>query len=312
MMRTVAIRTTGVGAVLLLGLGGLGACTGGDSSKSSGSAGMESPAAASGGSVGAGGAGRAQAEPAGAGGPSAAAAAKAPARAVVRTASLSITAKNVDTAADRVARIAVEQGGRVDADDRSGSGSGRTASLTVRVQPVHLETAMTLVDTLGKENDRSLQAQDVTQTKVDTDARVKALTTSVTRLRVLMSHSATVGDLLRVETQLSTREAELQSLKAQQTSLAGQVALASLTVNLHATTPPAVKARTGVHPTGFGAALSSGLHAVAVGFALVAAGLGYALPALVLLGLLTALAWLLLRRRPARAKPSTPATDPDL
>lgn len=295
MKRTAVIRTTGVGAVLLLTLGGLGACTDGSKKSSSGSLDTASSAGASGGAA----AGGAQSKAAGAGTAyaAAAAAAKAPARAVVRTASLSITAKDVDVAADRVAKVAVGQGGRVDADDRSGAGTGRTASLTVRVLPANLETAMTLVDALGTENDRSLKAQDVTQTKVDNDARVKALTTSVTRLRVLMSHSATVGDLLGVETQLSTREAELRSLKAQQTSLAGQVALASLTVDLHATTPPAVKARTGVHPTGFGAALGSGLHAVAVGFALVAAGLGYALPALALVVVIAALAWLMLRRR---------------
>lgn len=267
-----------------------------------------SSAAASGGSAGA--AGEAQAKAAGGGTAVAAAAAKAPARAVVRTASLSITAKNVDTAADRVTRIAVEQGGRVDADERSGAGTDRSASLTVRVQPAHLETAMTLVDALGTENDRSLKAQDVTQTKVDTDARVRALTTSVNRLRVLLSHSATVGDLLGVETQLSTREAELQSLKAQQTALVGQVALVSLTVDLHATTPPAVRARTGVHPTGFGAAFGSGVHAVAVGLRLLAAGLGYALPVLLPLALIVALAWRL-RRRPARAKPPVPAIDTD-
>lgn len=306
-MKRSAGRIAGTGLVVLLGMGGLGACTGGSSSKSSTAFDAQADSATS--AAG----GGAQAAPASAAAsaaaaPSAAAAAKTQvARAVIRTASMSVIAKDVDAAADRVSKLAVEQGGRVDADDRSGADAQRTATLVVRVLPARLETAMTLAAAQGKEDDRSLKAQDVTQRTVDIDARVKALTTSVTRLRVLMSHSANVGDLLGVETQLSTREAELQSLKAQQTSLAGQVALASLTVNLRAVPTPPVKARTGVHPTTFTSAFGSGVHAVAVGFRLVAAGLGYALPVLLPLALLAAVAWRLRRHRSAPTASVPPA-----
>lgn len=309
MKRSAGTRIAGVGLVLLVGVGGLGACTGGSSSKSS--AAFDQQAASATGAAGGGAAAPASAAASAASVPSGAPAAKTQvARAVIRTASMSVIAKDVDAAADRVSKLAVEQGGRVDADDRSGADAERTATLVVRVAPARLETAMTLAAAQGKEDDRSLKAQDVTQRTVDTDARVKALTTSVTRLRVLMSHSANVRDLLGVETQLSTREAELESLKAQQTSLAGQVALASLTVSLRAPAlvpkPPA-KARTGLHPTAFTSAFGSGVHAVAVGLRLVAAGLGYALPVLLPLAFLAAVAWRLRRHRSAPTASVPPA-----
>ena len=287
-----------MGMALLVALAGLGACTGENSRKSSSSAGgydaPQAPSAAGGVAL--------------AGGSAASAAKGDSARVVVRTASIAITTKNVDVAADKVASIAREQGGRVDGDNRSGTDASRTATLVVRVLPVHLERAMTLAAALGRETRRSLSADDVTQTKVDLDARVSALATSVTRLRELLRHSANVQDLLGVETQLSSREADLESMRAKQAALAGQVALASLTVTLSATSPPPPKARVGVHPAGFITAFAAGAHAVAVGFRLLAAGLGYSLPVLGPLALLLLLAWRLRRRR--RASPAAGTAPP--
>ena len=158
---------------------------------------------------------------------------------------------------------------------------------------------MTLIGALGKETSRTLQDQDVSQSTVDLAARTAALQTSVVRLRALLSKSANVSALLAVESQLSDRESELESLVAQKNALAGQVSLATLTVSLKAKPAPAVVARkkpAGIHPTGFVSALGSGLHAVGVWILLMLAGLGYALPVLVPLGLLAALIWWLRRR----------------
>lgn len=293
-----SLSTTAMaGVAVLAGLAALAGCSGGGGTKTSSTGYSEqdrgavavgkAPVAAAAGSAAAGG---------------------SPAqRAVVRTASISVTAADVDAAADRVTKLAGEQGGRVEGDERSGTDSRRTATLTVRVLPTRLETTMTVVAALGRETGRSLQAQDVTDTKVDLDARTAALSTSVTRLRQLLRTSSDVGSLLAVEKQLSSREADLEALQAKRTSLANQVSLASLTVSLYATAPPAVKPRTGVHPTGFVSAFGSGVHAVAVGLRLAAAGLGYSLPVLVPLVLLLLLAWRL-RPRSAPSDPAAPST----
>ena len=54
---------------------------------------------------------------------------------------------------------------------------------------------------------------------VDLDARIKALQTSVDRMTQLLAQATRIEDLLAIETQLSQRQAELDSLKAQRTWL---------------------------------------------------------------------------------------------
>ena len=59
----------------------------------------------------------------------------------------------------------------------------------------------------------------MTATKADLDARTSAFATSVTRLQQLMAHSGTIGDLVALESQLTQRESDLESMQAQRRAL---------------------------------------------------------------------------------------------
>jgi Ca-activated chloride channel homolog len=216
-------------------------------------------------------------------------------RDIVRTAALNVEVADVDVAAELVLSRARKVGGRVDGDNRRSSGKNRSAQLVLRVPPAALDDLINKdLKGLGTETNRTVTGDDVTAARADVDARVKALTTSVDRLRDFLKHSGTITDLVQLESQLSQREAELESTVAQQRALADQITLATLTVDL--VVERSAVTRAGGGPTGFGSALGNGLHGLVVGVRWVLAVAGYALP-FVLLVAVVLLPLLVIRRR---------------
>ncbi|MGI8665624.1 MAG: DUF4349 domain-containing protein [Jatrophihabitans sp.] len=221
-------------------------------------------------------------------------------RDIVRTATLDVTVRNVDRAADSAVASTVAFGGRADGDDRTSSDTGRRADLVLRVPPAKLEALLAAVVRLGHENNRTDHGEDVTSARADVDSRVQTLNTSVARLRDFLQKSGSITDLVALESQLTQRESELESTVAQQRALADQVGLASLTVQLSSTGPVSAHAS---GPSGFGSALTGGLSALLLVLRWSGAVLGYALP--LLLGALLVLLPLALwwRRRGSRPVP---------
>jgi hypothetical protein len=220
-------------------------------------------------------------------------------RTIVRTAAVTIGAKEVDATADKIVALATKPGERVDGDQRSKDQDSRRAELTLRILPDRLNEVIAAIDAMGREVSRSIRGEDVTATKADIDARLAALDASVTRLRTFLTQSTSVENLLALEKQLSDRQGELDAMTARQKALADEVSLATLTVTVVQTgTPAAVEKDSG--PAGFGSALSDGWHGLTLSFRWVLATLGYILPigAVVLgVGLAAAITWR--RRRPA-------------
>jgi hypothetical protein len=225
-------------------------------------------------------------------------------RAVVRTASLSVTVTNVDQAADRALAAAGTAGGRVDGDDRNEDSAGRHAELVLRVPAAKLDALIGTVSKLGHEDSRTVHGDDVTANQADVNARVQELTISVGRLQDFLKHSGSISDLVSLESTLTQREADLQSTVAQQRALSDQVDLSTLTVDLHT---KAGAIRTGSGPAGFGSAVRRALDGLLLSLRWLAALLGYLLPFLVVLavpGVPAALWWR--RNRRTRRTPVTP------
>jgi hypothetical protein len=219
-------------------------------------------------------------------------------RAIVRTGTVSIEVGDVDQAADAVLARAAKVGGRIDGDNRSGTSRQRLAEITVRVPPDALDALMQQLKTLGQETNRTIKGEDVTAAKADVDARVQALRTSVGRLREFLKRSGSIDDLVKLESQLSQRESELESTVGQQRALSDQITLATLTVQLSQRNG-GITAAAKHDPSGFGAALGTGWHGMVLGARWVLAVVGYALPFAVLAGLV-AMALLIVRRRRRR------------
>ncbi|WP_052739925.1 DUF4349 domain-containing protein [Mycobacterium sp. UM_Kg27] len=154
-------------------------------------------------------------------------------RDVVTTGSLNIAVTDVGGSVDRLIELAAGLGGRV--DDRTEStapGRSHTAELTLRIPSAKIDEFLDGARQLGDVSSIALRHDDVTGQRVDLDARVAALQASVDRLTSLMKSASTTADLLQAEKELTSRQADLDSLRAQRTQLGDQISYATLTVSL--------------------------------------------------------------------------------
>lgn len=226
----------------------------------------------------------------------------------IRTAQMTVAiagAADVSGKADQAGAIALGAGGEVDADNRT-SGRFASAVLVLRVPPDSLPSVLHELSQLGSEKSRSLSTTDVTERVADVNSRVASAREAIVRLRTLYARATKVPDIIEVESDLSGREASLESLEAQQRSLARQTALATITLTLQ--TAPKVVARPKpkhhTSPGGFVGGIKRGWHGFAAAAGWVAGAIGTVLPfaaLVVLLAIAGRLAW---GRRPRRTAPA--------
>lgn len=159
-------------------------------------------------------------------------------RDVVKTASMTITVSNPSEAADEAAVIAERVDGRVDSrSEDAGSGTGRAmTSIVLRVPVAKLDEVVRELKALGTVETATTTAEDVTAQRVDLDARIRALQTSVDRLLAIMRDARDPEALIRAEDALSERQAELDSLRAQRETLGDQIAYSTVNVSFYAQT----------------------------------------------------------------------------
>ncbi|MEV0285759.1 MULTISPECIES: DUF4349 domain-containing protein [unclassified Kribbella] len=222
-------------------------------------------------------------------------------RAIIKTGSLTIEAEDVD--AQRQQAITVISGlkGQVASEDTGSDDDGKItrANLVLKVPTASYETAIQRLSELGKRMQIHQESSDVTEQVVDVESRIASQRASLERMRTLLTKANTIGEIVSVETELTRREADLESLLAKQKNLALQTELATLALTLTAKGEPPV-------PTdpdrGFVAGLKGGWDAFAAAFAFLATALGALLPFLVLIALIAVPLWKFrnrVRRQPA-------------
>lgn len=213
-------------------------------------------------------------------------------RDIVTTGSLQMVVAEPVQLADRLVSAVTDAGGRVDSrSERSGTSSrsgSPVVNLVVRIPADKLDAVLADVKKLGAVRSMSINHADVTSQRVDLDARIEALQTSVNRLLELMRRADNTADLLAAESSLTQRQAELDSLRAQRATLGDQISYATINVN--------ISAEPTVTRVGFLGALDRGWHSVlsaAYGIMLTA---GFLLPWLPVLAVLVLAVVLVLRR----------------
>ena len=159
-------------------------------------------------------------------------------RDIVKTASMTVVVANPSEAADKAAVIAGDAQGRVDSrSEDAGSGRGKAStSVTLRIPAAKLDEAMRDLKALGTVERAEVSAEDVTAQRVDLDARIKALQTSVDRLLAIMRDARDPDALIKAEDALSKRQAELDSLRAQREALGDRIDYSTVNVTFVAET----------------------------------------------------------------------------
>ena len=310
-----------VGALLLAG--SLAACSGGDdlatssgltdsSSGSGGGTGAEAPGPQDPGAVAGDGTAAEREEDKGSGAATSTAARVLPSdRDIVYRGSITVQVQDVSKAADRAEALATGADGVVFSEqsttDPQHPRFGQ-ATLTLRVPPSAFGPTLDGLSRLGKELDRQRSAEDVTTQMTDVDSRVRSQQRSVDRVRVLLGQAKTIGEVVQVESELSRREADLESLEAQLAKLKDVTDLATVEVTLVSPDRTPTPVKDDSPDLGFLTGLRGGLGALG-GIALVAVTvLGALAPFALVVALLGVPAYLVLRtRRRDTTTPPAPA-----
>lgn len=214
-----------------------------------------------------------------------------------------IVEQPLDAAAEAV-RITESAGGRVDGRTEYAPVDGRrgSATLTLRLPADRLTAVLEDLKALGEVDEVSLNSSDVTMETRDLDARITALEAAVERLLALLATADTTEALIQLETAITDRQAELESLKSQQRYLADQVSMSTITLNLVSTQDAPVD-----DPVTFLDGLEAGWNAFVAFFAGLVVALGVLLPWLVLAGVIAFVIIVIVRaRRRAKATPPAP------
>jgi hypothetical protein len=213
-------------------------------------------------------------------------------RDVITTGSLSITATDPVAASESAVTITEQAGGRVDSRSENPATEIQPASanLSLRIPSDELDRTLAELKKLGRLNFVSLTAQDVTQQSQDLDARITALTTSVDRLLALMASATSTTDLISIESALSSRQGERESLQSQRDFLADQIDYSTVQLELVAEGTVAAGG-----PDNFWSGIITGWTALVTALGGLLIALGVALPWLVVLAILGAIVLLIAR-----------------
>ncbi|MER5311574.1 DUF4349 domain-containing protein [Streptomyces sp. NPDC002773] len=239
-------------------------------------------------------------------------ASKAPAQQhVIRTASLSVEVADVTKAVATARRVTAGAGGRVENESTERVDDTHvTSHIVLRVPQERYDTVLAELAGTGKLLGRKADAKDVTEQVVDVESRIATQRASVARVRALMQRAEKLADVVTLEGELSRRQADLESLLAQQASLKDRTSLATITLQLTEKEKPKPEEREEGRP-GFGDALGGGWNALVGAVTWIGLVLAALAPWLAVALIAFALWHRLIRPRRAARKPAHSPALPD-
>ncbi|MEZ0577613.1 DUF4349 domain-containing protein [Nocardioides sp. MH1] len=173
------------------------------------------------------------------------------------------------------------------------------ARLLVRIPVDDFDEAFVALQGVADLKSSNTGKEDVTTKVIDTKVRIRAQRLSLARVEALFDRAQSISDIIRIESQVSRRQAELESLERRLHYLSNQTSMSTITVSI--SLPPAEPGpkkdkKKEPEEAGFLAGLSDGWHAFtdfATGLATLS---GRVLPFAAVLLVIGGPLWLALRR----------------
>nr|WP_241248655.1 DUF4349 domain-containing protein [Nocardioides sp. KC13] len=225
---------------------------------------------------------------------------------IISTGSVALSAKDVGKTRTQVQHVSDKYAGQVTEQETSDSDDDGPshARMVLRIPSKSFADAMADLEDTATLVDSNTTTTDVTTQVVDTEVRVKNARASIERIRTLLSRAERIGDVISIESELARREADLNSLLAQQAALEDQTSLSPITVTIDRAGPGGSS-----DDPGFLAGLGAGWDSLGASARVLAVALGAIVPWLPVVLLLAAPVWLLSRRR-RQVVATVPAADP--
>ncbi len=215
-------------------------------------------------------------------------------RAVISTGTVTLRSSDVGQARFDVQKVVDAHRGEVSDEQTATDTEGRIdrSRLVIRVPSQFFDEVMNDLGEVAELRSAKRTSEDVTTEVIDIGVRVRAQEQSLERIELLLARAQSLRQIIAIESELSRRQADLDSLKAQQAFLADQTSLSTITVFLEKTEKAAPAEK---DEAGFLAGFERGWDALARTATVLATGLGAVLPFTVLLLLLGVPIWLLVR-----------------
>ena len=228
-------------------------------------------------------------------------------RSVISNGTVSLAGEDVRATRQDVQRVVDAQGGEITDETTETDSEGDTSyvRMVVRVPSRKFGETMSALEQVGVLRSSDRGSEDVTTQVIDNGARVRAQEASLRRVELLLADARDLKDVIWIESQLTGRQAELDSLKSQQSWLADQTSLSTITVDI-STHQVVEDEPEEERPTGFLAGLDGGSKAMGTLFTIVTTMVGALLPFAAVALLLGLPVWLVVRRRRTAAS-RTPA-----
>ncbi|MRX71629.1 DUF4349 domain-containing protein [Bacillus lacus] len=156
-------------------------------------------------------------------------------RKIVYQASLQLEVDNYEASAATIEDETAKLNGYIvsAADYAREEEENRAGVIVVKIPQEHFQDFITSLSTAGNRvREKELQAQDVTEEFVDTEARIRSKKAVEARLLAFMEDAQKTEELLAISKDLSTVQEEIEQLTGRLNLLKNQVNYASITISL--------------------------------------------------------------------------------
>ncbi|MFC5666224.1 DUF4349 domain-containing protein [Kitasatospora misakiensis] len=234
-------------------------------------------------------------------------------RQIAYSAQLTVRTAQVDTVLAKARDLAVAAGGYVASETGSSGGDGgpQSGQITVKVPSAAFQPTLDQLAGLGEVLSRRSQAEDLTQQVADVNSRMQSQQASVDRVRALMAQAKTLAEIVSLESELSRRESDLESLQKQVKELSARTSLSTVTLDVRQKAGPVQEVPDAPEDKGFwasvGSALGGGWHLLAAIVRGVCVTVAAVLPFLLVAAPVAAVVWVVRRRR--KPVPVAPAPE---
>ncbi len=230
--------------------------------------------------------------------------ARAPAieRHVISIGTVSLVSDDVATARRDVQRIVDSQHGSVTEEitETDDEGTATYSRLVIRVPSSSFAVTMLSLEKAAELRQSKITSDDVTTQVIDTDVRVRAQEGSLRRVEQLLARADSLKDIIWIESQLTNRQAELDSLKSQQAWLSDQTRDSTITIDIERKHVPEAEEPKEREETGFLVGLKGGMKALGTFASAMATIVGALLPFAIVLAIFLVPTWLVVRRSARR------------
>ena len=157
----------------------------------------------------------------------------APDRLLIVEVTVGVEVVDVGSTVSDVIAISRRYGGQIYGSDvRLTDPESSSGTIVVKLPPENVEAMIADVSALGRQVSRLQSTDDVTDRVTDLETRIATAQESVERVQRLLADAKDLGEVVLLESELTTRQTTLEQLLAEQRNLGNRTALATLTFEL--------------------------------------------------------------------------------